>query len=137
MSKISDPIADMLTRVRNAITAKHTSVVMPYSKIKEEIAKILEEEGYIERYEVEGEVPHKNLTIVIKYVGSRRREVRPVITGLERVSKPGRRLYTNADDIPWVLSGMGIAILTTPQGLMTGQMARAKRLGGEILCYVW
>ena len=137
MSKITDPIADMLTRIRNALIAKHTDAVMPYSKMKEEIAKILAEEGYIERYEVEGEVPHKNLTIVLKYAGNRRREVRPVITGLERVSKPGRRLYTGTDEIPWVLSGMGIAILTTPQGLMTGQNARRERLGGEILCYVW
>jgi small subunit ribosomal protein S8 len=137
MSKITDPIADMLTRIRNALIAKHTDTVMPYSKMKEEIAKILAEEGYIERYEVEGEVPHKNLTIVLKYAGNRRREVRPVITGLERVSKPGRRLYTGTDEIPWVLSGMGIAILTTPQGLMTGQNARRERLGGEILCYVW
>ena len=137
MSKITDPIADMLTRIRNALIAKHTDAVMPYSKMKEEIAKILTEEGYIERYEVEGEVPHKNLTIVLKYAGNRRREVRPVITGLERVSKPGRRLYTGTDEIPWVLSGMGIAILTTPQGLMTGQNARRERLGGEILCYVW
>jgi small subunit ribosomal protein S8 len=137
MSKINDPIADMLTRIRNALIAKHTDVAIPYSKMKEEIAKILLEEGYIERYDVEGDVPHKNLTIDLKYVGNRRREVYPVITGLERVSKPGRRLYTGADDIPWVLSGMGIAILTTPQGLMTGQMARRERLGGEIICYVW
>lgn len=137
MSKINDPIADMLTRIRNALIAKHTDVAIPYSKMKEEIAKILLEEGYIERYDVEGDVPHKKLTITVKYVGNRRREVRPVITGLERVSKPGRRLYTGADDIPWVLSGMGIAILTTPQGLMTGQTARRERLGGEILCYVW
>lgn len=137
MANVTDPIADMLTRIRNAIIARHTEVAIPYSKLKEEIAKILVEEGYVEGYAVAGEIPHKNITVTLKYFGSRRREIRPVITGLERVSKPGRRLYTGSDDIPWVLSGMGIAILTTPKGVMTGQTARRERLGGEILCYVW
>ena len=137
MANVTDPIADMLTRIRNAMLARHNEVKIPYSKLKEEIARILTEEGYVEGYEMSGEVPHKSITVTLKYFGSRRREIRPVITGLERVSKPGRRLYTSSDDIPWVLSGMGIAILTTPKGVMTGQMARRERLGGEILCYVW
>jgi len=137
MANVTDPIADMLTRIRNAIIARHTEVAIPYSKLKEEIARILTEEGYVEGYAVAGEIPHKSITVTLKYFGARRREIRPVITGLERVSKPGRRLYTASDDIPWVLSGMGIAILTTPKGVMTGHTARRERLGGEILCYVW
>ncbi len=135
---VSDPIADMLTRIRNAVMTGQTLTAMPHSKVKLEIAKILKEEGYIESYEVaEGERPaQKVLRLKIKYVGERRQR-RPVITGLERVSRPGRRVYTKKQDIPWVLSGMGIAILSTPKGIMTGQRARQLGVGGEILCKVW
>ena len=135
---VNDPIADMLTRVRNAIMAGHTLVAMPTSKIKVEIAKILKEEGYIESYEVvDGDNPvFKMLRMRLKYVGERRQR-QSVITGLERVSRPGRRIYTKKQDIPWVLSGIGIAILSTPKGVMTGQRARQMGVGGEILCKVW
>jgi len=135
---VTDPIADMLTRIRNGVMAGHSQVAMPSSKIKAEIAKILKEEGFIENFEVvDGEkAEQKVLRIKIKYVGERR-ERRPVISGLERVSKPGRRIYTKKQDIPWVLSGIGVAILTTPKGVMTGQRARQLGVGGEILCKVW
>jgi small subunit ribosomal protein S8 len=134
----SDPISDMLTRIRNGVMAGHSQVAMPSSKIKAEIAKILKEEGFIENFEVaDGErASFKVLRIKIKYVGERR-ERRPVITGLERVSKPGRRIYTKKQDIPWVLAGIGVAILSTPKGVMTGQRARQLGVGGEILCKVW
>ena len=134
----SDPISDMLTRIRNGVMAGHSQVAMPSSKIKAEIAKILKEEGFIENFEVaDGEqAGFKVLRIKIKYVGERR-ERRPVISGLERVSKPGRRIYTKRQDIPWVLSGIGVAILSTPKGVMTGQRARQLGVGGEILCKVW
>jgi len=134
----TDPIADMLTRIRNGVMAGHTQVAMPSSKIKVEIAKILKEEGFIENFEVaDGERANfKVLRLKIKYVGERR-ERRPVISGLERVSKPGRRIYTKRQDIPWVLSGIGVAILSTPKGVMTGQRARQLGVGGEILCKVW
>jgi small subunit ribosomal protein S8 len=135
---VNDPISDMLTRIRNAAIAGHNVVAMPNSKIKVAIAKILKEEGYIAGYEVvEDKIPsHKVLRIRLKYVGERR-ERRPVITGLERISRPGRRIYTGKQDIPWVLSGMGIAILSTPKGVMTGQRARQLGVGGEVLCKVW
>ena len=134
----SDPISDMLTRIRNGVMAGHSQVAMPSSKIKAEIAKIFKEEGFIENYEVvDGErVGQKVLRVKIKYVGERR-ERRPVISGIERVSKPGRRIYTKKQDIPWVLSGIGVAILSTPKGVMTGQRARQLGVGGEILCKVW
>ncbi len=132
----SDPIADMLTRVRNAIMVGHATVAMPTSHMKEAIAKILKEEGYIEDYTVGDEQPVAMLSLRLKYWG-KRRERRPVITNLQRVSKPGRRIYVGKNEIPWVLSGMGIAILTTPQGVMTGQNARRQGLGGEVICYIW
>jgi small subunit ribosomal protein S8 len=134
----NDPIADMLTRIRNAVMAGHTQVAMPSSKLKIEIAKILKDEGFLEGFEVvdgESEV-QKVLRIKIKYVGERRQRS-PVISGLERVSKPGRRIYTKKTDIPWVLSGIGVAILSTPKGVMTGARARQLGVGGEILCKVW
>ncbi len=135
---INDPIADMLTRIRNAQMAGHASVAMPLSNIKKEIARILKEEGFIEDYEIsEGEkVSQNTLTIKIKYAGERRAK-KPVISGIERVSRPGRRVYTRHDEIPWILSGMGISILSTPKGVMTGQRARQEGVGGEILCKVW
>lgn len=135
---VTDPIADMLTRVRNAIAVGHATVEMPSSRVKVAIARILKEEGYIEDFQVveHAQPPTRRLLIRPKYVGDRR-DRRPVITGLERVSKPGRRVYTQARDIPWVRSGMGIAILTTPKGLLTGQQARRLGVGGEVICYVW
>jgi small subunit ribosomal protein S8 len=135
---MTDPIADMLTRIRNALIVGHSSVAMPASKVKVAIAKILKEEGYISSYEVvDGTIPaQKVLRVRLKYVGERR-ERTPVITGLERVSRPGRRVYTGKQEIPWVLSGMGIAILSTPKGVMTGQRARQLGVGGEVLCKVW
>jgi small subunit ribosomal protein S8 len=135
---MTDPIADMLTRIRNALIVGHTAVAMPASKIKVAIAKILKEEGYISSYEVvDGAIPaQKILRVRLKYVGERRERM-PVITGLERVSRPGRRVYTSRQEIPWVLSGMGIAILSTPKGVMTGQRARQLGVGGEVLCKVW
>lgn len=135
---VSDPISDMLTRIRNAGMVGHSTVAMPNSKIKAAIAKILKEEGYITSFEVvDGERPsHKVLRIRLKYVGERR-ERRPVIANLERISRPGRRIYTGKQDIPWVLSGMGIAILSTPKGVMTGQRARQLGVGGEIICKIW
>jgi len=135
---VNDPIADMLTRIRNAIMAGQMGTAMPSSKIKLEIARILKEEGFIEGFE-EAETDHavqKVLRVKIKYVGERRQR-RPVITGLTRVSRPGRRVYTQKNEIPWVLSGMGIAILSTPKGVMTGQRARQLGVGGEIICKVW
>ncbi|GAB4575859.1 MAG: 30S ribosomal protein S8 [Anaerolineae bacterium] len=132
----SDPIADMLTRVRNALMAGHDSVQIPHSKLKMEIARILKEEGYIEDYRLGDEKPFPMLTIDLKYYGDRRHR-RPVITGLQRVSKPGRRVYKGRRELPWVLSGMGIAIVSTSQGLMTAQDARRKGIGGEVLCQVW
>ena len=132
----NDPIADMLTRVRNALLAKHNEVRIPYSKLKLEIARVLQEEGYVESYEVIEDTPYNHINITLKYTGSRR-HLKPVITKMERVSKPGRRVYSGYRDIPWVLSGMGIAILTTPSGVMTDHQARRQRVGGEVLCYVW
>jgi small subunit ribosomal protein S8 len=135
---INDPISDMLTRIRNAVLAGHAQVALPNSKIKAEIAKILKDEGFLEGFEVvDGErVDQRVLRMKIKYVGERR-ERRPVISGLERVSKPGRRIYTRKTEIPWVLSGIGVAILSTPKGVMTGARARQLGVGGEILCKVW
>ncbi len=135
---VNDPSADMLTRVRNSVLTGQSLVAMPSSKIKVEIARILKEEGYIESYEVvDGEIAtKKTLRLRLKYVGERRHR-RSVITGLERISRPGRRIYTPKTEIPGVLSGLGIAILSTPKGVMTGQRARQLGVGGEILCKVW
>jgi small subunit ribosomal protein S8 len=138
MSIVNDPIADMLTRIRNGVLISQAIVAMPSSKIKAEIARILKEEGYIDSFEVvDGEKPNqKMLRLKLKYIGERR-EKQSVITGLVRISHLGRRVYSHKQDIPWVLSGMGIAILSTPKGVMTGQRARQLGIGGEILCKVW
>jgi len=135
---VNDPIADMLTRLRNALLAGHQLVALPSSKLKVAIAKILKEEGYIASYEVVDGMTtgQKVLRVRLKYVGERR-DRKSVITGLERISRPGRRVYTNKREIPWVLSGMGIAIVSTPKGVMTGQRARQLGVGGEILCKIW
>jgi small subunit ribosomal protein S8 len=135
---INDPISDMLTRVRNAVMAGQSQVAMPSSKIKAEIAKILKDEGFLESFDVvDGENPSfHTLRLKMKYVGDRR-ERRPVLSGIVRVSSPGRRIYTKKTEIPWVLSGLGVAILSTPKGVMTGARARQLGVGGEILCKVW
>ncbi len=135
---VTDPIADMLTRMRNALAVGKPTVEMPSSKMKIAIARILKEEGYIEDYRVmeSNEQPRYRLVIHLKYVGERRKR-QSVIQGLQRVSKPGRRIYARASDIPRVKSGMGIAILSTPKGILTGEQARRLRVGGEVICYVW
>ena len=133
---ISDPIADMLTRIRNAMLVGHGSVALPSSRIKVAIATILKDEGYIQDFEVAQDQGRASLRVWLKYSGERRSRV-PAINGLQRVSKPGRRVYTSKDNIPWVRSGMGIAILSTPKGVITGQQARRLKVGGEVLCYVW
>lgn len=135
---INDPISDMLTRVRNAVMAGQAQVAMPSSKIKADIARILKDEGFLEGFDVvDGEnETFKVLRLKLKYVGDRR-ERRPVLSGIVRVSSPGRRIYTKKTDIPWVLSGLGVAILSTPKGVMTGARARQLGVGGEILCKVW
>jgi small subunit ribosomal protein S8 len=133
---MSDPIADMLTRVRNALLRQHPSVSMPYSKMKEAVAQVLKDEGYIEDFQVLSQKPRDVLQIELKYIGGRRDRT-SVITGLERVSKPGRRHYVGTKKVPWVLSGMGISILTTSKGIMTGQQARRQGIGGEVICRIW
>jgi len=132
---LTDPIADMLTRIRNANVAFHDDVVMPSSKLKVALAKILEQEGYISGSSVEDDssYPRPRLRIAMKYTPDRKR----TISGLRRVSKPGLRVYTPADQLPRVLGGMGIAILSTNQGLMTDREARQRHVGGEVLCQVW
>lgn len=133
---INDPIGDMLTRMRNALMSGKSEVGVPRSKIKVEIARILKEEGYIEDYIVGEETPMPMINIKLKYHGTRRTR-RPVITNLSRISKPGRRVYRGRAELPRVLSGTGIAIMTTPKGVMTAAQARRERVGGEVLCYVW
>jgi small subunit ribosomal protein S8 len=132
---MTDPIADMLTRIRNANVAFHDDVLMPSSKVKEALAKILVREGYIEDFAVEDDPEHpaRKLRIVMKYTPDRKR----TISGIRRVSKPGLRVYTKATDVPRVLGGMGIAVVSTNEGLMTDREARRRRMGGEVLCQVW
>jgi len=130
---VTDPIADMLTRIRNGHMVRKRFVLVPSSKIKVAIAQILLEEGYIQGYEVTNERPQPNIRVWLKYDGKRR----PVVTGLKRVSRPGRRVYKGKTELPWVLSGLGITIVSTPKGVMTGREARRLSTGGEILCYVW
>jgi len=132
---MTDPIADMLTRIRNANMAFHDEVVMPSSKLKEALAGILLREGYITGFEVLDDAtrPGRQLKIVLKYTSDRKR----TISGLRRVSKPGLRVYSASESVPRVLGGMGISILSTNQGLMTDREARKRRVGGEILCQVW
>ncbi|MDX8418082.1 MAG: 30S ribosomal protein S8 [Absicoccus sp.] len=130
---MTDPIADMLTRIRNALVQKHDVVSMPVSKEKKAIAKILKEEGFITDYAVEGDGQFKELTITLKYTEDKQR----VITGLRRISKPGLRVYAHADELPRVLNGLGIAIISTSNGVMTDREARKQHVGGEVLAYVW
>ncbi len=129
---VSDPIADMLTRIRNANQLRYKEVEMPSSKMKEEIARILKEEGFIANYKVSEGEKEKKIVLTLKYVKKQR-----VITGLKRISKPGLRVYAGASEIPSVLNGLGIAIVSTSEGVMTGRDAKKKSLGGEVLAYVW
>ncbi len=130
---ISDPIADMLTRVRNGVMARHESVVVPSSKVKLAIAKILKEEGFINDYEVLRDKSHRAIKIRLRY-GDKKQ---PFISGLRRISRPGLRMYAQRDKVPRVYGGLGVAIVSTPKGLMTGSQAWRRGMGGEILCYVW
>lgn len=128
----TDPIADMLTRIRNANQQKHETVSIPYSNLKNDLANILKNEGFVTDFVVNEEGNHKNIVITLKYKGNER-----VITGLKRVSKPGLRQYAKVSEIPKVLNGLGIVVLSTSQGLMTDKEARAKNIGGEVLAYIW
>ncbi len=130
---MTDPIADMLTRLRNAVQARHQVVEMPASTVKVAIAEVLRDEGYIKGFSVQGEVPKKQLRVELRYTGKQE----PVLTGLRRVSTPGLRVYTGADEISRVFGGLGVAILSTSKGVMSGAQARRRRLGGEVLCQVW
>ncbi len=130
---ISDPIADMLTRIRNAIMARHDSVLIPASKMLLAITKILKNEGFIHDYEVIRSKPQRSIKIYLKYSD----KSQPVLSGLERVSKSGLRVYVQQKEIPRVYGGLGIAILSTSKGVMTGQQAWRQKIGGELLCYVW
>jgi small subunit ribosomal protein S8 len=130
---INDPIADMLTRIRNGLMVRQKQVVVPGSKVKIALARILKEEGFIKDFEVTKDAPQPQLRIVLKYD----RDRKSIISGLVRISKPGRRVYVKRSEIPWVLSGLGAAVLSTPQGIMTGHKARRLGLGGEVLCYIW
>ena len=130
---ISDPIADMLTRIRNAIMVRHDSVLIPASRMKLSIARILKEESFINDYEVLRGKPHRVIKIYLRYSDKNH----PVLSGLERVSKPGLRVYAQQTEIPRVYGGLGIAIISTAKGVMTGQQARRQGVGGELLCYVW
>ena len=131
---LTDPIADMLTRVRNANSARHDSVLIPASKIKIAIAKVLKEEGFIKDYEVvKGNTPQRVLKVHLKYTEDKQ----PVLSKLQRVSKPGLRVYCQREEIPRVHGGIGIAILSTPLGVITGSQAWKNKVGGEVLCYVW
>ena len=128
----TDPIADILTRIRNANQQKHETVSIPYSNLKNDLANILKNEGFVTDFVVNEEGNHKNIVITLKYKGNER-----VITGLKRVSKPGLRQYAKVNEIPKVLNGLGIVVLSTSQGLMTDKEARAKNIGGEVLAYIW
>ena len=129
---LTDPIADMLTRIRNANLAKHNTVKIPFSKIKESLANILKSEGYINNFEVKEEGTKKDIIVSLKFMDGE-----AVIKGLKRISKPGRRVYTSVESLPKVLGGLGIAIVSTPNGVITDKECRKHSVGGEVLCYVW
>ena len=132
MSTVTDPIADFLTRVRNGVRAQQPEVLVPYSKIKAEIARVLKEEGYISDYSVDTSGAHPRIKLINKLV-----DRSSAIAGLRRISRPGLRRYVGADEIPRVLGGMGLAILSTSRGILSGREARKQKLGGELLAYVW
>ncbi len=129
----NDPIADMLARLRNAAVIKHPTVVMPASKLRVAVAKILKDEGYIEKLEVSKDKPQPMLRVWLKYDEQKK----PILSGAKRISKPGRRVYAGRADVPWVQHGLGVAIVSTTRGVMTGARAKRMGLGGEVLCYVW
>ena len=129
---LTDPIADMLTRIRNGNMAKHAQVAVPFSRIKESIANILKNEGYITGYEIKEEGNIRDIVVTLKYMDGD-----AVIKGLKRISKPGRRVYTSVENLPKVLGGLGIAIVSTPKGVITDKECRKHSVGGEVLCYVW
>lgn len=129
---LTDPIADMLTRVRNANAASHERVDMPHSKEKEAIASVLKEQGYILNYKVIQDGNRKNIRVYLKYVDGQK-----VIKGLKRISKPGRRVYSGASEMPRVLSGLGVAVVSTPKGVVTDKFCRENNVGGEVICFVW
>jgi small subunit ribosomal protein S8 len=130
---MTDPIADMLTRIRNGLQSRHAAVEMPASKLKSAIAEVLRDEGYIKSFSQSGEGATKTLKVELRYVGKNE----PVLSGLKRVSKPGLRVYSAATDIPRVFGGLGVAIISTSRGVMSGAQARKMRVGGEIICHVW
>ena len=130
---VNDPIADMLTRIRNAQVAKHDAIVLPASNTKKAIAKILLAEGYVKSVDYIDEGPQGNIKITLKYVNGKQ----PVIAGLKRISKPGLRVYARSEELPRVLGGLGIAIISTSKGLMTDKDARKQEIGGEVLAYIW
>ena len=130
---MTDPIADMLSRIRNGNTAYKDEVEMPASRLKEEIARVLQREGYVRGYRVEGDEPKRRIVVEMKYGPERER----TITGLKRVSRPGRRVFADREHLPRVMGGLGVAILSTSQGLLTDRQAARQRVGGEILCHVW
>jgi small subunit ribosomal protein S8 len=130
---MTDPIADMLTRIRNGLQARHTTVEMPASKIKSAIAEVLKDEGYIKGYSVVGEGVSRALKVELRYVSKHE----PVLSGLKRISKPGLRVYSPSNEIPRVFGGLGVAIVSTSRGVMSGARARKLRVGGEVLCHVW
>jgi len=130
---VTDPIADMLTRIRNAILARHDFVLVPASRMKASIAKVLKDEGFIRDYEVLRGKPQRMIKIYLKYLDKKE----PALNGLKRVSRPGLRIYVGRSEIPRVYGGLGISVLSTPKGVMTGQQAWRQRVGGELLCYIW
>ena len=130
---MTDPIADMLTRVRNAVAAGHSSVVMPASRLKADIARVLREEGYIRGFDVQEDKGKRTLRIQLRYAAKKQ----PILVGLKRISRPGLRVYSKRSAIPRVFGGVGTAILSTPRGVMTGDQARRLGVGGEVLCHVW
>lgn len=130
---MTDPIADLLTRIRNASAAKHEEVEIPSSKMKLEIVKILKEEGFIKNYKLSKDNRQGIIHVFLKFTS----DDKPVISGLKRISRPGRRIYVGIDNIPQVMGGVGIAILSTPKGILTDLKARREKVGGEVLCYVW
>jgi small subunit ribosomal protein S8 len=132
----TDPVADMLTRIRNASMRGHSQVAIPASKLKLAIARVMKEEGFVEEVELSDDRPQPFIRIALKYMGSRQNRT-SLIAGLTRVSKPGRRVYVGRKEVPWVLNGMGIAVLSTSRGVVSDRQARRMRVGGEVLCNVW
>jgi small subunit ribosomal protein S8 len=130
---LTDPIADLLTRIRNAALARHDFVLVPGSQLKVSITKILKEEGYIKDFEIQRDGPRRALKIWLRYTGKKE----PVLSGLKRISKPGLRVYAKSKEMPRVVGGMGMAVVSTPRGVMTAQQARRTNVGGEVLCYIW